>query len=104
MDKIYAYKIFSENLEVRRIGLTSEQIKKYNPPTNPAKFKDPRAKAYIEKFGRNSWEVDALNPKILLALVKKNVEELIDMDLFNSKIIQEEKDKKTLRKLIKGAE
>lgn len=96
MDKIYAFKIFSENLEVRRIGLTSEQIKKYNPPTNPAKFKDPRAKDYVERFGKNSWEVDALNPKILHELVRKNVEEIIDMDKFEEKIKQEEKDKEKL--------
>ena len=87
---------FGVDVEVRRIGLTSEQIKKYNPPTNPAKFKDPRAKDYIEKFGKSSWEVDALNPKILHELVKENVEELIDMEKFEEKIEQEEKDKEKL--------
>jgi hypothetical protein len=87
---------FGVDVEVRRIGLTSEQIKKYNPPTNPAKFKDPRSKDYIEKFGKSSWEVDALNPKILHELVKENVEELIDMEKFEEKIEQEEKDKEKL--------
>jgi hypothetical protein len=96
MDKIYAYKIFSDNLEVRRIGLTSEQVKKYNPPTNPAKFKDPRAKDYVIKFGKNSWEVDALNPKILHELIKKNVEEIIDLNKFNKIMKQEDKDKTKL--------
>ena len=72
---------------VRPIGLTMTQIKKYNPPTNPAKITDPRAKWYMEKYGNKSWEVDALNPKILHALVKKNVEGLIDMQLFKRKIV-----------------
>jgi DNA topoisomerase VI subunit A len=88
---------FGVNPEVRHIGLTMKQIKKYNPPPNPAKITDPRAKWYINEFGNVSWEVDALTPKVLHELVKKNVEELIDMDLFNDKIIQEEKDKETLR-------
>ena len=85
-----------EGFTVRHIGLTDEQVKKYNPPSNPAKFSDPRAKDYIQKYGKVSWEVDALNPKILNKLVEDNVEELIDIDIFNEKIEQENKDKKTL--------
>ena len=87
--------------EIRHIGLTSQQIKKYNPPPNPAKISDPRAKLYIGAYGDTSWEVDALNPKVLHSLVQANVENLIDVDLFNKKIKDEEKDKKTLKKLIK---
>lgn len=101
MAKIYAYKLFEDNLEVRQIGLTTAQVQMYNPPPNPAKITDPRASLYIAKFGKTSWEVDALNPKILHALVRKNVESLIDMNLFQSQIEQEEKDKKILEKLSK---
>ena len=82
--------------KVKQIGLTMGQIKKYNPPTNPAKITDPRAKWYLAEYGDKSWEVDALNPKILHELVKKNVEKLIDIDLFNEKIKQEDKDKEKL--------
>ena len=84
--------------EVKQIGLTMEQIKEFNPPTNPAKITDPRAKWYLAKYGDKSWEVDALNPKVLHQLVKDNVEGLIDIDLFNSIIKEEEKDKKELEK------
>ena len=90
---------FGVNTEVKQIGLTMKQIKKYNPPPNPAKPKDPRSTGYIEKFGRVSWEVDALNPKILHQLVKDNVEELIDLTLFNKQIKKEEQDKEKLEKL-----
>lgn len=92
---------FEVEVEVQHIGLTFEQIKKYNPPPNPAKFKDPRAKEYIEKFGKMSWEVDALNPKTLNALVKKGIENLIDIDLFKERIEQEKKDKKEMGKFAK---
>lgn len=84
--------------EVRHIGLTQQQIKKFNPPPNPAKITDPRAKWYISEFGKTSWEVDALNPKVLHQLVRDNVEKLIDMDLFNKQVKKEEIDKKKLRK------
>ncbi len=86
-----------EDFEVRPIGLTYDQVKKYAPPPNPTKTTDPRGTGYIEKYGHTSWEVDALNPKILHQLVRKNVEGLIDIELFESKIKQEEKDKEKLR-------
>lgn len=97
--KCYAHKIYDDKVEVRPIGLTMEQIKQFAPPPNPAKVKDPRAKWYIEKFGKVSWEVDALNPETLHKLVRENVESLIDINLFNSMIQQERQDKKLLEKL-----
>ena len=90
---------FGVNPEVIFIGLTMAQIKKYNPPPNPAKVSDPRAKEYIRNFGATSWEVDALNPKTLHALVRKNVESRIDIELFNKQIDQEESDKNQLEKI-----
>lgn len=84
------------------IGLTREQINRYSPPPNPAKITDPRAKWYIEEHGNTSWEVDALNPKILHELVKMNVEQLIDTGMFNDKLQQEKKDKEKLIALTKN--
>lgn len=95
-------KEFGVNPEVRQIGLTMEQIKEFNPPPNPAKITDPRAKWYIKKYGNTSWEVDALNPKTLHSLVKENVEGLIDIKLFKNSLKQEEKDKQKLKKLAQG--
>lgn len=90
---------FGANVEVEALALTTEQVKKYNPPPNPAKFQDPRASCYIEKFGRVSWEVDSLNPKILNSLIKNRINQLINIELFNKVIKQEEKDKNILRKI-----
>jgi len=87
--------------EIHHIGLTMDQIKEYNPPPNPAKITDPRAKWYISEHGTTSWEVDALNPKVLHQLVKESVESLIDMDIFNGQLIKEDIDKEKLNKIIK---
>lgn len=99
--KAFAYKLFDEQVEVRQIGLTTEQVKLYAPPPNPAKITDPRAKNYIAQFGRTSWEVDALKPEILHSLVREGVEGLIDMKLFKDQIKKEESDKKKLEKFVK---
>lgn len=79
------------NFEIFHIALTREQIEEFNPPPNPAKITDPRAKWYISEHGSESWELDALKPEDLEAIVRLNVERLIDLDLFES-MLQKEKD------------
>ena len=81
---------FGIEVEVRPIALTMEQIREFNPPPNPAKITDPRAKWYIEKYGKTSWELDALPPKELIRLAENAVESIIDIDLYNE-MLEEEK-------------
>lgn len=81
---------FGIDVDVRPIALTMEQIRKFNPPPNPAKITDPRAKWYIEKYGKTSWELDALPPRELIRLAENAVEEIIDIDTYN-KMLEEEK-------------
>lgn len=79
-----------EHFEIRHIALTSAQVLQYNPPENPAKLADPRAEWYIGKFGRSSWEVDALNPRILHEIIDTNVKGLIDEEKFAKMLKKEE--------------
>ncbi len=88
-------------VNIIHIGLTDEQIEKYNPPPNPTKIKDPRANEYMAKYGNTCWEVDALNPKILTEIVETNIKDLIDIPLFESMIEKEKQDIETLKKLQK---
>lgn len=81
---------FGIDVDVRPIALTMEQIRKFKPPPNPAKITDPRAKWYIEKYGKTSWELDALPPRELIRLAENAVEEIIDIDTYN-KMLEEEK-------------
>jgi hypothetical protein len=92
---------FGVEVEVRHLALKTEQVQRYNPPPNPMKIKDPRAGWYIGKFGNTSWEVDALNPKTLHALIEEQMEELIDMELFNDVLAQEKKDIQKLKAVVK---
>lgn len=85
-------KDFGVDVEVKHIGITMKQIKKYNPPTNPAKITDSRAKWYIKNWGNHSWEVDALEPDVLHTLINSEIEGLMDMPAFNSILEQEKKD------------
>lgn len=80
------------------IGLTMQQIKLYNPPHNPAKITDPRAKGYIQKYGAVSWEVDALKPNVMVSIVKNAIEEIMDVDVYNEVLRTEENDIENIKK------
>lgn len=90
-----------EMFSVVPIALTREQIRQYKPPPNPAKKTDPRAKAFISEHGSTSWEVDALKPEILNAILTNAIKSKIDGDTYNEVLDKEKKDKKKLEKIIK---
>lgn len=66
------------SLELRRIALTRKQVDEKNPPPNPAKVTDSRFEGYKREHGDESWELDALEPSYLVALVTKHITEHID--------------------------
>jgi hypothetical protein len=84
------------NLTVKHIALTWEQIGEHEPPPNPAKFTDPRSQWYMDKFGFDSWEVDALPPNILEQLLTDTIEKYIDREKFNKHLDEEEDDRNEL--------
>lgn len=81
---------YDVDFNIQPIALTDAQIKAYEPPTNPAKMKDPRAEGYVEKYGYNSWEVDALPPEVLHELLDDEIRSRMDMDVYNQ-ILDNEK-------------
>lgn len=87
----------SSQLEVRRIALNMEQVRRYAPPPNPAKITDSRADAYIKLHGPSSWELDALEPRIITQLITEQVAELRDEERFAEMQQRENKEKKLLK-------
>jgi len=83
---------FNLDVVVLPIALTMEQINKFNPPPNPAKITDPRAKWYISQYGNTSWELDALPPQELIRLAEDAVNDIIDIDLYDNMLRQEQMD------------
>lgn len=73
--------MFMGGVRLERLALNMDQVRRYNPPPNPAKTTDSRYAGYIAEFGTESWELDALEPAViaglirtaLMRLVKKNV-------------------------------
>lgn len=95
-------RIFRCNAIVKKIALTMTQIKKYQPPPNPAKMSDPRAQEYVDKHGESSWEVDALRPDVLHKLVTSEIMKIIDIKKYNDIIEVEQNEVEELQELTKN--
>lgn len=93
--------MFGINLTVDKIALTMPQIKKYNPPPNPAKMSDPRAEGFVAEHGGSSWEVDAIEPKELRKIITRAIEMSVDQDAMQIVIEKENDDKVKLSKAVR---
>lgn len=90
--------MFMEPYEVtvERIALNNDQVEQYDPPPNPAKLSDSRAAGYIQRFGRSSWELDALEPTVLVGLIRAAVNRHRDADLWQEKVDEQEAEREVL--------
>lgn len=88
--------------ELKRMALNLDQIKKYNPPPNPAKVTDARFIEYKRKYGVSSWELDALPPNILAELARTELDRYIDKTAWKKWHASVEKSRKKLRALADG--
>ena len=63
---------------IMRIALNMDQVREYGPPPNPAKVTDSRIAGYMDEHGSDSWELDALEPRVLDALVRQTLAGRLD--------------------------
>jgi len=77
-------RLFMGGVAVERLALNMNQVRRYNPPPNPAKTTDARYAAYIAEFGENSWELDALEPAVIDELIRTAITNMIDRDKWKS--------------------
>lgn len=92
--------MYYDRLNIVPVALTMNQIEEQDLPPDPAKITDPRAKDYIRQFGKESWELDALNPRYLNNLLETSITDLINVDAFNLALKTEEKDIEELKSLV----
>lgn len=83
--------LFSGGVDVERLALTWDQVKKNNPPPNPAKLTDTRAVGYVAEFGLQSWELDALDPATIARLIENAVASFRDDDLWDEAVEEEQR-------------
>jgi hypothetical protein len=89
----------ASKLSIKRIALNMDQVREYDPPENPAKTTDTRFAKYLEDFGESSWELDALNPRVLAALVRGEIKAIRDESKWSAQLEKECEDRAVLRVL-----
>lgn len=92
--------MFGADVFVKRVALTMEQIGTYNPPPNPAKITDSRCSKYMEEFGDEPWELDALEPKVITELIKSEVTAYRDDEIYQAVCDRENWEKDELQMLV----
>lgn len=91
--------MFGADVYVKRVALTMQQINTYNPPPNPAKITDSRCGKYIDQYGDESWELDALEPQVITNLIKGEVTAFRDDTIYRAVCQKEQKEKDELEML-----
>ncbi len=93
-----AWTLTESPITIDRLALNWDQIETYNPPPNFAKVTDSRAKSYIQKYGAESWELDALEPQGLRGIIEKAVLDLRDKDTWQQAVDDEKEMRVELQK------
>jgi len=90
------------HIDVERLALNMSQVEEMNPPPNPAKETDSRFARYMEKFGETSWELDAIEPTVLVDIVKEAVYNFRDVDLWEEAELKEKGMKVELQEFVEN--
>lgn len=87
-------------VQVVRLALNMNQIEQYDPPPNYAKMSDSRYAGYRNKYGEESWELDALEPSVIQALISDAVLKVRDQKAWDEATAQQVEDKMFLEALV----
>jgi hypothetical protein len=78
-------------VEVVRVALNMDQVKQFNPPPMPSKTQDSREKSYRALHGGSSWELDALQPRVITQLILDAIDQHIDTKVWEESMEAERK-------------
>ena len=78
------------HVELRRLALNFGQVLGNALPPNPAKSSDSRTAAYTEAYGSDCWELDALDPRALVSVVRDAIEAELDREMYEDRMMKEE--------------
>lgn len=83
-------------IAVNRIALNFDQVEQYKPPPNPAKITDSRANVYIAQYGEASWELDALEPAVMVDLIETHIAQFRQKKAWDEAVAQEQQYRQAL--------
>jgi hypothetical protein len=89
-----------DHVELRRIALTRGQTR--GLPSFPAtdKKKDPRYEWFRSNYGKRCWELDAMDPNDLRAIVEREIVRLIEPTAWQRCVLVNEAEQESLRDIL----
>jgi len=94
---------FGTPVHIERIGLTLDQVKKYDLPPNTAKESDTNYEKYKALYGEFSWELDALQPEIIHSLIVDHIKITLDPEKYNAMIDKQENERQKIYEFLETA-
>lgn len=98
-DRLNMFARSMTGVQVKRIALNMDQVEQYSPPPNSAKATDARFAGYQSLYGDESWELDALSPTVIDALISDDIEILVDQEAWDVSMANEERERRALTRL-----
>jgi len=91
------------DVEVRRIAATPEQKEEFGLITQPVTNTDSRARRFVERFGTECVELDAIPATEIRRLVRDAIESHVDLRRLELMRVVEEQEREGIRALMGGA-
>ncbi|MEM3356898.1 MAG: hypothetical protein QW166_03620 [Candidatus Bathyarchaeia archaeon] len=76
---------FGVDFNLERVALTRQHVEAYSLPHAPTKKTDTMARQWVETYGDNIWELDALDPNLLMQLVEQSILQHFNQSLFEKR-------------------
>lgn len=77
-----------------KVGLTREQVERFRLPRGLEEAKPGSATyaKFVSKYGKEVYELEALPPATLQALLREAIDSVLDIDIYNAQIEKEKQD------------
>jgi hypothetical protein len=89
-----------DHVTVTRFAITSAQIAGLLSFPASDKRKDPRYRWFVQNYGDRCWEVDALDPRDLRAIVEQAIKSVIDQEEWDRYLQVNEAEQTSMRTVI----
>lgn len=90
-------------IRFERVALLRNQIRQYAPPPFPAKESSSRYESYVREHGMtDAWELDALRPEVLTALIRGSVEQYFDTSIHEANLSTTRRNRAEMRQRMRA--
>lgn len=89
---------YGGRVHFERIALTAPDLPDLPSFDAATKGKDPRYRWFVERYGHQCWELDAMSPVDLRARVERQVVELIDIPAWNHLVHVEDAERESMER------